>query len=174
MGRNNAARWIHPTGWEPYRLHRPGRGRPFWGWVPAADQGRVLRTEPGRDAAERHQVDVQVVRERRIGRPQRCRLRDLLRPQEVQVLLQGRAGGPGSDVRLNERLTVTERSERTFAITNSGPTTKSGCGFEARKIWAEAAAGRAPMRAATPTSAQWSGFMPDLTEVVPYSSAVRA
>jgi len=61
MGRDNAGRWIHPTGWGPYRLHRCGRGAHLGhgtggavsrsGLGAAAGQGRVLRTEPGRDAA---------------------------------------------------------------------------------------------------------------------------
>ena len=61
MGWDNAERWIHATGWGPYRLHRCGRGAHLGhgtggpvsrsGRVAAAGQGRVLRTEPGRDAA---------------------------------------------------------------------------------------------------------------------------
>ena len=66
-----------------------------------------------------------------------------------------RREAPGRTVRLNERLTVTARSGRTLAIRNMGPIEKSGCGLEARKIWAEAADGS---RLATKamTKARWA------------------
>jgi hypothetical protein len=49
---------------------------------------------------------------------------------------------PGCGVRLHEIVTVTgPRSGRTLTTTKSGPIAKSGCGREARKTWASAAAG---------------------------------
>ena len=66
---------------------------------------------------------------------------------------------PGRRVRLKEMLTVTLRSGRTLAITNRGPTAKSGWGFEARKICADDSEGRAQRRARKPTSARWTSFI---------------
>src|SRR6185436_12478249 len=100
----------------------------------------------------------------------------LLRTTKLSVMSRARAGstGPGAvdsetsaghsrnrsccvaaraalglTVRLKERVTTTLRSGRTLAITNRGPTAKSGCGFEARKIWADAADGDAAASART-------------------------